>query len=181
MRTTRLQSAFSLLELIIVLMVMIGMLAIVWPNLQRPLSRTTLSEAAQVLRVVIDESRYQATITGTPQFVHLQQGESEFQTGAFADFFNSDSDSSSATRLESQAIGTDSQRATTWQLPTTVIISNVQWATDATASTRRQSSSTAFNEEFEVETGPNESAANPNNATTGAENLSGGNDLPADF
>ena len=39
-----------MLELMIVLVVMVGLLAIAWPNMQRPLRRTTLNEAAQVLR-----------------------------------------------------------------------------------------------------------------------------------
>ncbi|MEZ6076030.1 MAG: hypothetical protein R3C56_10270 [Pirellulaceae bacterium] len=42
--------AFTLLELVIVLLLMVGVLAVVWPNLQRPLQRTSLDEAAQMVR-----------------------------------------------------------------------------------------------------------------------------------
>ncbi len=121
---TRRHPAFSLLELVIVLVVMIGLLAIVWPNLQRPLSRTTLSQAAQLLREVIDETRYQATVQGVPQFVHLSQGQGEFQSGTIEAFLAAgDNDSGSA--------GATLAKVKRWKLPSPVIISRVSWAFDS--------------------------------------------------
>lgn len=121
---TRRQPAFSLLELVIVLVVMIGLLAIVWPNLQRPLSRTTLSEAAQVLREVIDETRYQATVQGVPQFVHLSQGLGEFQSGTIEAFLAAgDNDSGNA--------GVTLAKIKQWKLPSPVVVSGVSWALDS--------------------------------------------------
>ncbi len=80
------RAGFSLLELIIVLMVMISLLAIAWPNLQRPLRRQPLGEAAELLRTAIDESRYKAITEGHPQFVLLRQGSKEIQSGSFESF-----------------------------------------------------------------------------------------------
>ena len=77
-------AGFSLLELVIVLVVMIGLMALAWPNLQRPLSRTSLDEAAQTVRSAIDESRYQATLGGTPWFVRLEIGSSIVAAGSLA-------------------------------------------------------------------------------------------------
>ena len=74
LNTHRVVRGFSLLELMIVLVVMVGLLAIAWPNMQRTLRRTTLNEAAQVLREAIDEGRYEAITTGKPIFVQMQQG-----------------------------------------------------------------------------------------------------------
>ena len=88
----RLRPAFSLLELIIVLMVMIGLMAIVWPNLQRPLSRTSLDEGAQTVRNTLDESRYQATLAGTPWFIKLDIGSSSLSAGPFAAFLEDNRD-----------------------------------------------------------------------------------------
>lgn len=150
-RNPRRKSGFSLLELTIVLMVMISLLAIVWPNLQRPLRRTSLSEAAQTLRSAIDESRYQAITTGSPVFVQLRPGEGRIRSGSFDSFMNAQSDSLSlagdshgSTTVGSEAIL--SQRGSsqvssatqlairTWQLPDSVVISEVRWTLEAPAS-----------------------------------------------
>ncbi len=103
------REGFSLLELIIVLMVMISLLAIVWPNLQKPMRRNSLSEAAQTLCTAMDESRYQAITTGTPVFVHLRQGEGALRTGSFEDF---------DTAMQ------------TWRLPASIVIADVRWTLD---------------------------------------------------
>jgi len=124
MLSTRRQPAFSLLELVIVLVVMIGLLAIVWPNLQRPLSRTTLSEAAQVLREVIDETRYQATVQGVPQFVHLSQGLGEFQSGTIEAFL-------AAGGNDFGSSGSTVAKVKQWKLPAPVVVGGVSWALDS--------------------------------------------------
>lgn len=83
-------TGFSLLELVIVLVVMIGLMAIAWPNLQRPLSRTTLDEAAQTVRSAMDESRYQATLGGTPWFVRFETGSFTVTAGSLASWLADD-------------------------------------------------------------------------------------------
>jgi len=137
------RGAFSLLELIIVLMVMISLLAIAWPNLQRPLRRNSLSEAAQTLRVAIDESRYQAITTGSPMFVRLRQGDGVVQAGAFESFASDDATLGStsnsgisgtpniAAESESRRQSSRSLKVQSWKLPESVVIESVRWTLDA--------------------------------------------------
>jgi prepilin-type N-terminal cleavage/methylation domain-containing protein len=142
-------SGFSLLELIIVLMVMVSLLAIAWPNLQRPLRRTTLSEAAQTLRSAIDDSRYQAITTGTPVFVQLQQGEGSVRAGSFNGFMNDEAELGSMgstlqpATIKPATINPSSNRSLqagppveairTWTLPPSVVISDVRWTLEPPA------------------------------------------------
>ena len=151
--------AFTLLELVIVLLLMVGVLAVVWPNLQRPLQRTSLDEAAQMVRDAIDESRYQAALHGAVQFVQLQQGSSQLHSGSFDGFLGSTSDvstslpaalsdssttplvgSSSSPRAnpaDSSGLGVDRsiplqpQAVRTWKLPPPVVISSVDWTLES--------------------------------------------------
>lgn len=135
------ESGFSLLELIIVLMVMVSLLAIAWPNLQRPLQRTSLSEAAQTLRSAIDDSRYQAITTGTPVFVQLRQGKATVQSGSFDSFMSDETDlATKGSSLQPATIkqpmknpsnqplqGSSKPEIRTWTLPDSVVISDVHW------------------------------------------------------
>ncbi len=143
---------FSLLELMIVLVVMVGLLAIAWPNMQRSLRRNTLNEAAQVLREAIDEGRYEAITTGQPIFVQMQQGNHEVRTGSFANFANAeDADSSLSTSLSGTSLNqstapanssTTSQQGfglkqkeekapRSWRLPESIVITEVSWTSDS--------------------------------------------------
>lgn len=146
MATNRLrQSGFSLLELIIVLMLMISLLAIAWPNLQRPLRRTTLSEAAQTLRSVIDDIRYQAIVTGQPLFIELRQNDGLICAGSFDDFMNRDAAGAGTTQPTTlPTLPTDSTESRagqfsaihqsslkSWTLPKPVVISLVRWTLTA--------------------------------------------------
>jgi prepilin-type N-terminal cleavage/methylation domain-containing protein len=137
-------SGFSLLELIIVLMVMVSLLAIAWPNLQRPLRRTSLSEAAQTLRSAIDDSRYQAITTGSPVFVQLREGTDVVQAGSFEAFMSAEADiGSMGSSLQPATIKSQSNRplqaaspmdtTRTWTLPESVVISDVRWTLDPPA------------------------------------------------
>jgi prepilin-type N-terminal cleavage/methylation domain-containing protein len=142
---------FSLLELMIVLVLMVSLLAIAWPNMQRPLRRTTLNEAAQVLREAIDEGRYQAITTGCPIFVQMQQGNHEVRTGSFANFANAEDEDSSWSALSNHhptpsipatsslnGLGmessTNGKLTRTWRLPVTVVITEVNWTLDSITS-----------------------------------------------
>lgn len=179
--------AFTLLELVIVLLVMVGMLAVVWPSLQRPLQRTSLDEAAQMVRDAIDECRYQAGLHGKIQFVQLQQGSSQLRSGSFDSFLNSGaedsanlptalSDSSSplqvdtsnanrANSAQSSGLGAGPstaprlqaaqlQAVRTWQLPQSVVISNVDWTLESIMPSRRGEQSQFDSEEYETDREP---------------------------
>jgi prepilin-type N-terminal cleavage/methylation domain-containing protein len=142
---------FSLLELMIVLVLMVSLLAIAWPNMQRPLRRTTLNEAAQVLREAIDEGRYQAITTGCPIFVQMQQGNHEVRTGSFDNFAHAEEADNSLNALSnhhptpsvpatssSNGLGLESSThgklTRTWRLPETVVITEVNWTSDSITS-----------------------------------------------
>jgi prepilin-type N-terminal cleavage/methylation domain-containing protein len=140
------ESGFSLLELIIVLVVMVSLLAIAWPNMQRPLRRTSLNEAAQTLRSAIDDSRYRAITTGEPVFVELRQGARVLRASGFDGFMDSQDVSpgsearSDATLPVSQtedgqtlaasgssSLSPSTSTIQTWRLPDPVEISDVRW------------------------------------------------------
>lgn len=137
------RTGFSLLELMLVLVVLVGVLALVWPNLQRPLKRSNLSNAAQKLREAIDESRHKAVVDGNPVFVQLQQGTSEVQTGTFSSFLesddsgmktsleeNSNSRGSSTTSLTSNLSDDHTDTPKSWRLPEDVVIVDVRWSAE---------------------------------------------------
>ena len=148
LRTHRSARGFSMLELMIVLVLMVGLLAIAWPNMQRLLRRTTLNEAAQVLREAIDEGRYEAITTGKPIFVQMQQGNHEVRTGSFANFANAeDADKSLGTESNQSEAFSDSSATSqpglgmrknqdektprTWRLPESIVITEVTWTSDS--------------------------------------------------
>jgi len=140
---------FSLLEMMIVLVVMVGILAIAWPNLQKPLRRAGLSQATQKLREAIDESRYQAMTTGTPVFIQLRQGESEVRSGGLDAFAVDESNLTPSGGRFSETNAVDTSSAATsnsmspstgnpltqnqgnapkiWQLPENIVITDVTW------------------------------------------------------
>ena len=148
LRAYRSVRGFSLLELMIVLVLMVGLLAIAWPNMQRSLRRTTLNEAAQTLREAIDEGRHEAIVTGRPVFVQMQQGNHEVRTGSFANFAN-DEDSlgsfgnelatevapsspfPSSSLTQQQELHSDSKSPRKWRLPDSVVIAEVNWTSDS--------------------------------------------------
>jgi len=62
----------TLLELLIVLIVMVGLLAIAWPSLSRPLADDGLRRAAGVLREEIGLARKEAMQRGQPIVMRLE-------------------------------------------------------------------------------------------------------------
>ena len=149
LRANRSIRGFSLLELMIVLVLMVGLLAIAWPNMQRSLRRTTLNEAAQLLREAIDEGRHEAMTTGRPVFVQMQQGNHEVRTGSFANFAN-DEDSigssnnglgvevamnGSSSLAKHSEMHLDSKAPRKWRLPESVVIAEVNWTSDPHSNT----------------------------------------------
>jgi len=148
LRTHRPVRGFSMLELMIVLVLMVGLLAIAWPNMQRLLRRTTLNEAAQVLREAIDEGRYEAITTGKPIFVQMQQGNHEVRTGSFANFANAeDADKSIGAAANQGVVQSDSPASSQlglgmrrsldekaprkWRLPESIVITKVTLTSDS--------------------------------------------------
>ncbi len=140
--TRRSVRGFTLLELMIVLALMVGLLAIAWPNMQKSMNRTTLQEAAQVLREAIDEGRHEAIATGKPIFIQMQNDHHELRSGAFESFESEtsemapDSSQSSVPTQDSATANMSSEKLPrTWRLPETVVITEVNW-TNGSTSTR---------------------------------------------
>ena len=153
----------SLLEVMIVLVIMVGVTAIVWPNLQKKLQRTTLVESAAMIREVLTETRYKASEQGQSFVVRLETGSNEFSVGSIDQFLSepdfspqsstsglasrsnspggspslasvSSSDRVPAGRLVSQSVQLKS-------LPRSVVISDVRWSESHDSSDSSQQSS----------------------------------------
>ena len=60
------RGGYSLLELLIVLTVLVGLLAIAWPSLSKPLANSDLLEAGNQLRTQLSEARLLAPGDETP-------------------------------------------------------------------------------------------------------------------
>lgn len=126
-------SGFSLLELILVLAIMVGLLAIAWPNVQRMVRRTSLQEAAQVVREAIDDCRFQAIAQGQPMFVRLQQGSSEIDSLVWGNDLQSPTLADESLAVSNDQLPPSDMRGLTssqrrrWHMPTAIVISQVRW------------------------------------------------------
>lgn len=175
LRSTR---GFSLLELMIVLVVIAGLLALAWPNLQRPLKRAGLSQATQQLREVIDESRYQAISKGTPVFIRLKLGESQVVAGGF-DTFASTNPSTTAEALGRDLLAPDTSPVSkdsrdparvapkVWKLPDSIVISDVVWS-DGLADETSNEPDSGLSEGDAAPSPPSDSNTTGNRESSGA-------------
>lgn len=130
---------FTLIELIIVLVIMVGALAIAWPNLQKPLGRVKLDEASQTLREAIDESRHRAIRQNQSILIRLRKGATEVQSGSidsFAEQMGNESGVKLGSASESQSKSASSSMPSdaephVWKLPDDVVVVNVERIDDA--------------------------------------------------
>jgi len=74
MRSSRHREGFSLLELMLVLVVMAGVMALVGPAMMRSLASNEIRDAARQLREQLMEARHEAMDTGQPVLVRLSPG-----------------------------------------------------------------------------------------------------------
>ena len=98
----RARPAFTLLELVIVLVIMVGLTAIAWPNLAKQLRKSELRESAQLLRSAIEECGYRAASDGRPVFLKLVEGSGVIEVIASSDLPQEAASSSSATASDSE-------------------------------------------------------------------------------
>ncbi|XZE55557.1 pilus assembly FimT family protein [Planctomycetaceae bacterium SH139] len=73
--------AFSLLEMMIVLAILAGMMALAWPSLRRPMEESAVQQAAAELREQIAECRYQAAVHGQLVLIRFEAETSSFEWG----------------------------------------------------------------------------------------------------
>ena len=74
---------FSLLELLIVLAIMAGATALVWPSLSRPLAETSVQQAGNLLRDQIASCRHTAALSGQPMMMRFEIGRNEVTYGSW--------------------------------------------------------------------------------------------------
>lgn len=74
MRLAGHREGFSLLELMLVLVVMIGVMALVWPAVARSVASTEIRDAARQLRERLVEARREAMDSGQPVLVRISPG-----------------------------------------------------------------------------------------------------------
>lgn len=135
-------NGFTLIELIIVLVIMVGVLAIAWPNLQKPLGRVKLDEASQTLREAIDESRHQAIRQNKSILIRLRKGATEVQSGSI-DTFAEQIGNEAGNPLGAAGIGrrnsvsseaSSGSEPQVWKLPDDVVVVNVERTIEPTSS-----------------------------------------------
>jgi len=81
---------FSLLELLIVLSVMVGVVAIAFPRLTRPLAESEVQRAAAGVREVVGDCRQTASFFGQPLVMRLDAESDEVVWGGWAGVIGED-------------------------------------------------------------------------------------------
>ncbi len=138
---TRSQPAFTLLELVIVLVIMVGLTAIAWPNLARQLRKSELRESSQLLRTAIEECGYCAASNGQPVFLKLVEGSAAIEVLAASDLAQeadrssskiisgaefemvSDIDLRSSSDIDTPVASSDRS----WEFSGAVVVRSVRW------------------------------------------------------
>jgi prepilin-type N-terminal cleavage/methylation domain-containing protein len=135
---------FTLLELLIVLALMAGIMALAWPNLRKPLGQTPLKQSAAAIRELIDECRYQATLRGELTLLRLERNSPQLQLGSWETLLEerlSESgtsiNESSLNREATTSISTESSSINRtaanpslkrqWLLPEPIVIEQLLW------------------------------------------------------
>ncbi len=108
---------FSLLELLIVLSIMVGVAALVWPSLSRPLADSTAQQAGNQLRDQLSSCRRAAMLDAEPMLVRFEVGTSSLAWGNWTQLLDE-----SAAMLHSE-----SNPLTVWQLPSDIVVDDVRF------------------------------------------------------
>jgi prepilin-type N-terminal cleavage/methylation domain-containing protein len=135
---------FTLLELLIVLALMAGIMALAWPNLRKPLGQTPLKQSAAAIRELIDESRYQATLRGELTLLRLERNSPQLQLGSWETLLEerlsesgTSNTNSSISREATSSISPESSSSNPtaanpilkrqWLLPEPIVVERVLW------------------------------------------------------
>ncbi len=139
-RPYRHSTAFSLLELLIVLAIMVGMAALTFPRLTRPLADSDAHRAANRLRDEIAECRQAAMTSGEPLFLRLEAGGSEIEWGGWSVLMAGELDGGNASWQPEVTTSADRgdaagelsaitapNRLRSYSMPPELVIDSVRW------------------------------------------------------
>ncbi|TWU38479.1 pilus assembly FimT family protein [Novipirellula artificiosorum] len=131
--------AFSLLELLIVLAIMVALAAVAWPSLRRPMADSTVHQAAAALRDQISSCRQAAAMHGQPRLMRFESGQSSVRWGTWTDLIAEqlrdassleasplDASTLSAANNGEESLDDASVTGGLWELPIDVVIDDVQ-------------------------------------------------------
>jgi prepilin-type N-terminal cleavage/methylation domain-containing protein len=186
--TNSVRRGVTLLELMIVLVILAGALAIAWPSLQRPLNRVRLDEASQTIREAIDESRQKAIRGNKSMLIRLRKGDHEVQTGtieSFAEEIENEGTRSTSSLSDSRisasnGISNDPKaiEPQIWKLPDDVVVVHVEsgesspssddlnLSSDRSSTESKRESSSNDSRDGDSVTGPDRSASDSESVTS---------------
>lgn len=130
------KTAFSLLELMIVLVMMVAIGAVAWPSLRRPMADSSVQQAANQLRVQIADCRQSAAIQGQPRLMRFEAGLTSVGLGPWNELVAQQlSDVSRmggetptlSSNEENQGSNKENQDVDSWDLPIDIVIEEVQF------------------------------------------------------
>lgn len=78
--------AFTLLELMVVLAIMVAVLAVAWPRMRGRLNLVAPREAAMQLKTDLVQARQQSVLTGEPWLVRIERGTRNYELGPLSAF-----------------------------------------------------------------------------------------------
>lgn len=143
------RAGFTLLELMIVLLVIGGAMALTWPNLRKSFERNELNEATRTVRELLEEVRYQAMVSGQIGIVRLEEGLGELRFGSLAQWSNDShfqeqlsgaatSPFVSTTEADESNLGRGQQLGLpkSLQLPEPVVVGWLDWEADPERNSR---------------------------------------------
>ncbi|KLU05739.1 hypothetical protein RISK_002371 [Rhodopirellula islandica] len=117
------KTGFSLLELMIVLTIMVGVGAVAWPSLRRPMADSSVQQAANLLRAEISDCRQTAAIEGEPRLMRFSANQPLVASGHWADLV---AEQLIGDRSQSDTATDTERELKTWELPIDIVIDEVQ-------------------------------------------------------
>ncbi|WP_146598611.1 hypothetical protein [Novipirellula aureliae] len=124
MKPTR--TAFSLLELLVVLSIMVAVVAVAWPSLRRPIADSALQQAAGGLREQIAICRQSAAIEGQPLLMRFESGQTSVPWGAWNELIAEQLISSSSVEAVSDAGEIENTTLQSMTFPVDIVVDEVK-------------------------------------------------------
>ncbi len=120
--------AFSLLELMIVLTMMVAIGAVAWPSLRRPMADSSVQQAANELRAQIADCRQEAAIQGQPRLMRFESGVTCVGRGPWNELVSLQLAGASAIGGATSALASNepTQEIDSWELPSDIVVDEVQ-------------------------------------------------------